>query len=102
MVTNSLTEEEKQIIIDKSKKADRIVLGTMVVKEDDDIISLVKELSKEKTVDLISMKSPYVGKFVDKSNFWINTYEPSRTPIDIAVRTLLGEIKPTGVSPVTI
>ena len=102
MVTNSLTEEEKQTIRDKSKKADRIVLGTMVVKEDDDIISLVKELSKVKTVDLIATKSPYVGKFVEGSNFWINTYEPSKTPIDIAVRTLLGEIKPTGVSPVTI
>ena len=102
MVTNSLTEEEKQNILEKSKKADRILLGTMVVKEDDDIISLVKELSKEKTVDLIAMKSPYVGKFLKGANYWINTYEPSRMPIDIAVRTLLGEIKPTGVSPVTI
>ena len=74
MVTNSLTEEEKQTIRDKSKKADRILLGTMVVKEEDDIISLVKELSKVKTVDLIAMKSPYVGKFIENSNYWINTY----------------------------
>lgn len=102
IITNSLSKEEKELILKKSKKADRVILGTMVAKKDDDIIQLAKKIGREKPIDIISMKSPYIGKWLSSSNYWINTYEPSKIPVDIAVRTLLGEVKPSGVSPVTL
>jgi len=102
IITNSLSKEEKELVLKKSKKADRVILGTMVAKKDDDIIQLAKKIGREKPIDIISMKSPYIGKWLSSSNYWIDTYEPSKIPVDIAVRTLLGEVKPSGVSPVTL
>jgi len=102
MITNDLPAEQQEIIRQKAEKADRIILGTMVAKANDDIVKLGKELSQRHLVDVISMKSPYVGQSIESANFWINTYEPSRIPLEIALKTLLGEEQPTGVSPVSL
>jgi len=74
----------------------------MVAKANDAIVKLGKELSQKHLVDVILMKSPYVGQFFESANFRINTYEPSRIPLELVLKTLLGEANPTGVSPVTL
>jgi beta-N-acetylhexosaminidase len=102
MTSNNLTDEERKHILEKAKTVDRVILGTMVAQKEDNIIQLAQEISQNKPIDVISMKSPYIGQWLTNKNYWINTYEPSKIPIDIAVRTLLGEIKPTGKSPVTL
>jgi len=102
MVTNDLSIEQKEAIQQKAEKADRIILGTMVAQANQDIVKLGQELGETHLVDVISMKSPYVGQNIESANFWINTYEPSHTPIELALQTLLGRVKPTGVSPVSL
>lgn len=102
MTSNNLTDEERKYILEKAKIVDRVILGTMVAQKEDNIIQLAQEISQNKPIDVISMKSPYVGQWLTNKNYWINTYEPSKLPIGIAVRTLLGQIKPTGKSPVTL
>lgn len=102
ITSNDLTNKETNNILKKVKDVDRVILGTMVARKEDDIIQLVQEISEKKSVDIISMKSPYIGQWLKNTNYWINTYEPSKLPLDIAVRTLLGEVKPTGQSPVML
>lgn len=102
MVSNKLTDKERNSILEKVRVVDRVILGTMMAQKEDDIIKLAQEISQNKPLDLISMKSPYIGQWLTDMNYWINTYEPSKLPLDIAIRTLLNEIEPTGKSPVTL
>jgi len=58
----------------------------MIAKANKDIVKLGKELSQRHLVDVISMKTPYVGQFIESANFWINTYKPSRIPLELALK----------------
>lgn len=102
LITNNLSEQEQKLHFEKSKQFDRVILGTMNAQEADNIIHFAQLISQEVLLDIISMKSPYIGQWIKNANFWINTFEPSETPIEIAIQTLLGKSKPTGKSPVTL
>src|SRR5690625_657680 len=102
IVTNHLSEEERSLLLEKSEQFDRVILGTMMVQKEDNILELARTISQSRPLDIISMKSPYVGQWLPTANFWINTYEPSQTPIRLAIQALVGESEPAGKSPVTL
>lgn len=102
LISNQLTDNAKKEILKKVDQVDRVILGTVTAQKEDAIIKLAQEISKKKKLDLISMKSPYIGQWLPNVNFCINTYEPSNQPIHIAIKTLLGQFEPTGTSPVTL
>lgn len=102
IITNNLTDGEKNNILEKIKEVDNIIIGTMSANKNDDITKFINELSQLKNLNIVSMKSPYIGQWLNNINSWINTYEPNKLPIDIAVRALMGDIKPSGISPVTL
>lgn len=102
LTSNQLTDDAKKEIFKKADQADRVILGTMMAQKEDSIIKFAQEISKKKKLDLISMKSPYIGQWLPDVNFWINTYEPSNQPIHIAMKILLGQFNSTGASPVTL
>ncbi len=102
LISSDLPEEQYKRILEKAGNFDRIIVGAMVASEESRLVQLVNELTAEYVVDYIGIKSPYIGQWLNNTNFWINTYEPSSIPVDIAIKALLGDIKPTGVSPVTL
>lgn len=102
IVTNELTTEQYEELLQKTRKYNRIIAGTMSMDKNSSYIKLLQEISESRDVDLISMKSPYIGQEINNSNFWINTYEPTRIPVEIAIQTLLGNTEPTGESPVEL
>lgn len=102
IIGNNLTSEDKSMILEKAKKVDYIILGTISINQNDNLIDFINELSKDKKINIISMKDPYLGKSFKNINYWINTYEMNELPIEIAIQTLLGKIKPSGRSPVTL
>lgn len=101
-VTNDLNEKQKRRILEKAKKTENIIIGMTSVNKNDKIIRFINELTNFRNINIISMKNPYIGSSFDHVNYWINTYEPNNTPIEIAVRTLIGDVKPTGISPIKI
>jgi beta-N-acetylhexosaminidase len=102
MVTNELTSEQFDRLIQKVKKYDRIIAGTMNTDKKSNYVKLLQKISESQYVDLISMKNPYIGQWINNSNFWINTYEPNKIPVEIAIQTLLGKTEPSGKSPVKL
>lgn len=101
-IDNNLTEEEKLNIMKKLKNINHIILGTISIEEEDNILDFINQISEERSLNIISMKNPYVGKYFDHVNYWINTYEMNKVPIEIAIQTLLSEKWPTGKSPINL
>lgn len=101
-ISSDLSEEQATDILKEASNFDRILVGAMVADADSRLVQLVQELAQNHVVDFIGLKSPYIGQWIPNTNFWINTYDPGQMPVHIAVQTLLGEIKPEGVSPVSL
>lgn len=102
IVGTHLDETEKTNLVNKMEKVDHVILGTITVSDTDNLIEFINEVDLGKKLNVIAMKNPYIGGQFKDINYWINTYEANKYPIDLAVRTLLGDVKPSGNSPVTL
>lgn len=101
-IANDLTEKQFGELLEKAKAFDRVIVGAMVADEGGRLVQFIQELTTFVTVDFIGLKSPYIGQWIKDTNFWINTYEAGTVPVDVAIQTLLGEIAPEGVSPISL
>ncbi len=102
IVTDDLKTTNCEEVLEKVDAVDHVILGTMVASEDDAIIEFANHIAQRKPLNIVSMKNPYIGQWIPNANTWFNLYEPSRKPVEIALRTLLEEMKPTGQSPITL
>lgn len=95
--------KDKLELIDDIKDSNQIILGLLSNELDENIENSINELSYSKEFYTIAMRDPYPNKAVyDISKSYINTYQASPIPIDIAVKSLIDKIKPKGKLPVKL
>lgn len=102
LLSSRLSEQQRLHIIEEGKKADAVLVGVYSLAEHKEWQLLIEDLSEEVPVYFIGMKDPYSGKTLANVEMWLNTYEPTKIPVQIAVEACFGLTNPTGKTPVTI
>lgn len=95
--------KEKLELIYDIKDSNQIIFGLLSNELDENIENSINDIASSKEFYTIAMRDPYPNKVVyDISKSYINTYQASPIPIDIAVKSLVGKISPKGKLPVKL
>lgn len=102
-ITNSISNEEMEKIIDKAEKYDFLVIGTLTIRPGDKQIGLVEKIHDlNRPYAVIAMRSPYDIQYIPFVKAYINTYEFTYPALSVAAGAVFGKVEVSGKSPVTL
>lgn len=101
--SNPLSESEIGTILEKASHYDTVIVGTLTLLPGNKQIELIKEIvSREISIVVVAMRSPYDLGYLPDIPVYINTYEFTYPALKVAAGAIFGKEKISGKLPVTI
>lgn len=104
VISNELTNDELDEIIQKSAQYRAIIVGTLTVQIVDQLNEYINQMSKSDVpIIVIAMRSPYDWNVISQNiSAYLCTYEFTYPALEMAVGAIFGKEEVTGKLPVTL
>ncbi len=93
--------ENFDLVLEKTKKCDKIIMATLNVSENDYQTKVFNSLDKEKTI-VVSLRSPFDNMYLEGIKNYICLYEVSKYSLNSLGKCLKGEIEYKGQLPIKL